>query len=581
MEEAGPIKLAFLGPLTGPAAALGQEMVGFSKVAVDIFNERTGLDVEFVEGDTEINADVGKIVAEQFVADEDIYVVVGPAGSQVCESTQPVFEGARMAHLTPSCTATFLTDPGTPTFFRPIANEAIQSKTVADVMVDTLGVQSVFMVDDQSTYAVLLNDDLGALLSDAGVENERVSVSQEETDLSSIATSVIASGADVVFFPSQNPGQLGTMIAQLREQGYEGHYFLPDGGFSPEVISIAGDAAEGTYVTSFAGDPNTTESMAPYNERFVAEYTEEFGSFGGSTAMTTFVALDAIETCANAGDLSRACVVDALTNIDLATTPMEVPVTFGAGNQNEAASFALFQVQDGGFHFLSPGEAGVTVEAEPLSVDVPVKLAFLGPLTGPAAALGQEMVGFSKVAVDIFNERTGLDVEFVEGDTEINADVGKIVAEQFVADEDIYVVVGPAGSQVCESTQPVFEGAGMAHLTPSCTATFLTDPGTPTFFRPIANEAIQSKTVADVMVDTLGVQSVFMVDDQSTYAVLLNDDLESTIERCGRGKRARFRLAGRDGLVVHRHLGHRLWRGCGLLPQPEPRPTRDDDRPAA
>jgi branched-chain amino acid transport system substrate-binding protein len=233
-----------------------------------------------------------------------------------------------------------------------VASDALQSDTVIDVMLNTLSVQSVFMVDDQSTYAVLLNDALEAKLGDEGVASERVSVSQAETDMSSIATAAIAFGADTVFFPSQNPAQLGTLIVQLREQGYGGNYFLPDGGFSPEVISTAGESAEGTYVTSFAGDPNTIASMAPYNERYVAEFGENFGSFGGSTAMSTFVALDALETCIRAGDVSRACVVDALTNIDLATTPMGVPVTFGVGNQNFDASFALFQIQDGAFVFI-------------------------------------------------------------------------------------------------------------------------------------------------------------------------------------------------------------------------------------
>jgi hypothetical protein len=92
--------------------------------------------------------------------------------------------------------------------------------------------------------------------------------------------------------------------------------------------------------------------MAPYNEAFTAEFTEEFGSFGGATAMSTFVALDALERCIRAEDVSRSCIVDALVNTNLATTPMEVPVTFGAGNQNEDASFALFQIQDGAFVFI-------------------------------------------------------------------------------------------------------------------------------------------------------------------------------------------------------------------------------------
>ena len=39
----GPIKVGFMGPLTGGAAFIGEEQLGFTKVAVEIFNERTGL----------------------------------------------------------------------------------------------------------------------------------------------------------------------------------------------------------------------------------------------------------------------------------------------------------------------------------------------------------------------------------------------------------------------------------------------------------------------------------------------------------------------------------------------------------
>ncbi len=526
------IKLGFMGPLTGGAAFIGQEQLGFVKVFVDEFNERTGLNVEIVEGDDEINPDVGKVVAERFVADPDILVVVGPAGSQVCESTQPVFEAAGLAHLTPSCTRTTLTDPGTSTFFRPIPTDDDQSKTIAAHMLDTLGVTAAFMVEDQSSYAVGLVDQLEEILADGGVSVERASVTQEETDFSSIATSAIAAGADVVFFAGQIEGQLGTLAVQLREQGYRGIYYLPDGGFSLGWVSTAGEAANGTYVTFFAPDPNLVATMAPFNERYAAEFSAEFGAFGGAAGYTAFIALNAIETCAGAGDISRACVVDALAKTDLATTPLGLPVRFGPGNQIEGGSFSLFQIEDGGFTLLS-GDEPSAMMAEKLEYDGTIKIGFLGPLTGGAAFIGQEQLGFAQVTVDLFNEETGLNVEIRAEDDEINPDVGKVVAERVAADADVLVVIGPAGSQVCESTQPVFEAAGLAHLTPSCTRTTLTDPGTPTFFRPIPTDDDQSKTIAAHMLDTLGVTAAFMVEDQSSYAVGLVDQLEEILADAG------------------------------------------------
>jgi hypothetical protein len=45
--------------------------------------------------------------------------------------------------------------------------------------------------------------------------------------------------------------------------------------------------------------------------------------------------------------------VDALTNIDLADTPMGVAVNFGPGNQAEGG-FLVFQIQDGAFVRLAP-----------------------------------------------------------------------------------------------------------------------------------------------------------------------------------------------------------------------------------
>ena len=50
LAAAQSVKIAFMGPLTGGAASIGQEALGFTKVVVDAFNERTGMNVELVQG---------------------------------------------------------------------------------------------------------------------------------------------------------------------------------------------------------------------------------------------------------------------------------------------------------------------------------------------------------------------------------------------------------------------------------------------------------------------------------------------------------------------------------------------------
>jgi branched-chain amino acid transport system substrate-binding protein len=343
------IKIGVMAPLTGGAAFLGQEQLNFAKVAVQLFNERTGFNVQVVEGDDMINPDEGKIVADRFVADDAILGVIGPAGSQVCEATQPVFEAAGLTHITPSCTRVSLTAPGTPTFFRPIPHDGLQGPTDANYMVETLGAKSAYLVDDQSSYSVGLTDEVETALNAAGVTNvQRASVTQQDTDFSSLVTTILAANADVVFFPGQIAGQLGTMAAQLKEQGYQGVYFLGDGGFDISWVESAGDAAEGTYVSFFAPDVRFVPQARDLTTRYEAQYGE-FGAFGGPAALSADIILGAIERCFDAGNLNRACVRDEVAATNMEDSVLGIPVSFGEGNQVNGGEFFIFQVQGGNF----------------------------------------------------------------------------------------------------------------------------------------------------------------------------------------------------------------------------------------
>ncbi|MEZ4630774.1 MAG: ABC transporter substrate-binding protein [Deinococcales bacterium] len=231
-------------------------------------------------------------------------------------------------------------------------NDADQSKTIVGFWLSDLGVKSAYLVDDQSSYATGLNDEVEGLLLDAGFgrrDINRASFSQEESDFSSVATNIIAANPDVVFFPNQISSQAGGLITELRAQGYQGVYFMPDGGFSLEWVGIAGAAAEGAYVTFFAPDPNLVASMAPYNDYYRANIGEEFGAFGGAAAFATYVGLEAIRSCAAADLLSRDCVVGQLETMQLDSTPLGVSLSFGEGNQAVNSQFFLFQVKDGQF----------------------------------------------------------------------------------------------------------------------------------------------------------------------------------------------------------------------------------------
>src|SRR5262245_4184546 len=70
--------------------------------------------------------------------------------------------------------------------------------------------------------------------------------------------------------------------------------------------------------------------------------------------------------------------------------------------------------------------------AQDSTPSVTVKIAILGPFTGPAASIGQEQLNWAKLAVEDFNTNTGWNVEAVEGDTELDPAKATTVAQSIV-----------------------------------------------------------------------------------------------------------------------------------------------------
>jgi branched-chain amino acid transport system substrate-binding protein len=345
-----PVKIAALGPFTGPAASIGTEQLNWAKLAVADFNEATGWSVELVEGDTQLDPAIAVTVAESVIADADIYGAVGPAGSQEVEATGQMFFDARLVHISGSATRPTLTQGDWDTFFRTVPTDAVQGPTDAAFMFEEIGATQLFLIDDQSSYSVGLADEAEAAFTElGGTIAGRESVTQEDTDFSALVTRIGGSGAEAVFFPGQIASQGAQLARQLQEQGVEVTLMGADGFVSvDDFITGSGGATEGAYVSNFAPDIHDLESSA----EIIARYTEEYGdftAFGPPTYAATTVVLEAMQRAFEAGDLSREAVRDEVANTDQELSVMGGPLAFDENGDVLNASFYIFQVQGDAF----------------------------------------------------------------------------------------------------------------------------------------------------------------------------------------------------------------------------------------
>jgi branched-chain amino acid transport system substrate-binding protein len=360
------IKIGVMGPFTGPAASIGNEQLNWVRLAVDDFNEANGWDIELVEGDTQLDPAIAVTVAESMIADADILGVVGPAGSQEVEATEQQFMDARLVQVSPSATRTTLTQNDFDTFFRVVPTDAAQGPTVGNFLADQLGVTSLFVIDDQTSYSVGLADEaIAAFEAAGGTVVGRESVTQEDSDFSTLVTTIQALGAEAIFFPGQIASQGAAVARAMQEQGYDAVLFGADGFQSVEdFIEGAAGAAEGAYVSAFAPDIHELEASADVVERYTEEYGE-FGTFGPPAYTAAMVILEAIQRASASDNLTREGILDEVAATDSETTIMGTPLSFDENGDVVNAQFYIFQVQDDNFVYIPvASEEEATPEAD-------------------------------------------------------------------------------------------------------------------------------------------------------------------------------------------------------------------------
>jgi branched-chain amino acid transport system substrate-binding protein len=281
-------QIAFLGATTGDAGALGQNMVGGIKLALDDYNKAhadctLGVKVFDSQGDPE----KATPLATQIVNDSSIIGLVGPGFSGESLATGKTFAAAGLPSISPSATNVTITQQGWTTWHRVIGNDAAQGAAVAAYLKSTANAKKVFVIDDGSDYGKGLADvvkkGLGSLVK--GTDT----VQTGQTDFSATVTAVTSSGADSVFYGGYYP-EAGLLVKQLRQAGYKGLFMSGDGSEDPAFVKAAGaQAANGAILTAPAGP-----APADFNSKYKAVVGTDAGLYSTQAYDATNIFLAAL-----------------------------------------------------------------------------------------------------------------------------------------------------------------------------------------------------------------------------------------------------------------------------------------------
>jgi branched-chain amino acid transport system substrate-binding protein len=352
------ITLPLVTPVTGGAGFLGAEQGSWASYAVKTIAPQLGLKVKFVLGDTPVEQGPApaQALAQKYVADKSVLMVLGPSTSGAVAASTQTYYAAGLAHLSPSATRTDLTKKvagqfeGTPAFFRDVPGDYIQGPTDANYMIKTLKVKKVVIMDFQEPYSVGLADAVEATLKAAGVSTSRLSAPNTTTDYSAFVTKV-PSDADIVFFPTQKPGDAQTFAQQLIEQGKKAKVFGGDGSNDSTQFKVPG-----SYVSNFAPDITGIKADAQLIAGWKkANPGKSVGSFGPPSYGAAQIALNAIALACKSGHgtATRAAVFHSVKKVKINNWILGGSFKWSTkSNDPLNAKFYIFQIQPNGSYKL-------------------------------------------------------------------------------------------------------------------------------------------------------------------------------------------------------------------------------------
>lgn len=245
------ILIGAAAPLSGPNAALGDQLRRGVQAAIDDINATGGirgekLAVQFADDGCDPRKAID--VATGFVS-AGVKAVIGHYCSGASIPASKVYQKAGILEISPASTNPKYTDDGGWNVVRLVPRDDAQAIAAAALVLDRFAGQKIAIVSDQAPAFAQLAAKFAAALQQKGVTPAlQLTFKAGTKDFSDLARQVASAGIGVVYLPATYVE--GGLIAQaLRDQGSQAQIVSSDSLVTEDYGNQAKDSAQGTLST--------------------------------------------------------------------------------------------------------------------------------------------------------------------------------------------------------------------------------------------------------------------------------------------------------------------------------------------
>ncbi|MBI4609982.1 MAG: penicillin-binding protein activator [Candidatus Rokubacteria bacterium] len=322
-QQAEPIKIGVIQPLSGPVAASGNYVRMGTEIARDWINARGGVrgrPIQLVIEDNKSDPKEAASAAEKLIVRDKVPAIMGAWGSSMTLAVMPKLEEYGVPMVVETSSAASITKKGNPWVFRISPPSEMEALGLQKYLGD-LGVKKADFLAVNTDWGRGAVSAFGDILKKRGASVGAVEfMDQAATDMSAQLTKIRGTGADTLFLTT-SVEQITLVLKQAQEQRLVRKFITTGGSSSPDqLVKQAGAAAEGTYHILFFL-PWFPEAMpdGKLAKAFVDEWNKRGHPFAGLTE--GFRGHDGILTIVEAvrlaGKAEPKAVRDALWNVKI------------------------------------------------------------------------------------------------------------------------------------------------------------------------------------------------------------------------------------------------------------------------
>jgi branched-chain amino acid transport system substrate-binding protein len=289
-----PIKIGFLGGMSGRVADLGIGGRNGATLALEIRNANGGINgqkLQLISEDDEQDAATAKAGLQRLIAAE-VEAVIGPMTSSIAVSVLPQANAAKTLLLSPTATATALSGQND-YFMRVVTSTRNYAKKSAEYHFRKQGSRKVSVIYDNRNRAFTESwlNDYRRIFEVAGgqIESTISFESNNDVQFSDLVEKALAANVDSVLILA-NSVDTAVIAQKIRSLNRSVQISTSEWAATERLLELGGKAVEGIFVAQFID----RESTIPRYIEFRRAYLQRFGREPGFAGLTAYDAANVL-----------------------------------------------------------------------------------------------------------------------------------------------------------------------------------------------------------------------------------------------------------------------------------------------